>query len=376
MRLVRLVRILAVLLALAVPAVLGCTHVDVKGREHLRLGPLREVRAVPTGIDPLVTVDAGTDVFTDTELSDIEAALAPALEASFARLAREDGGDRSEGKPLLRIGSARVGACKLRAGPNERFVVYLAKCHVSLVVDGVVVAEATGEGLRRSESVFLRKAVPRAGGEERDPAVAFSESRAALIAALDAAARVLAEGPLPRAEGEAPMLPRPRRIALARARLQAATTTDEKIAALFDLRSVGVPADAALAAQHLDDVRSAVDSAGVRAGAAQRADDDPVDESPPRKAPVIGAAPEEAPAEAPAAADARAPADGANADRPPPGPVLDVAVVASAIDAIGELCAPSLAARVEAVPSLPDDAIGRAKARALSRLRACASIVR
>lgn len=298
---------------LALPLVLagiGCAHADVRGRENLRLGPLREMRLMPVDVDPQITVDAGSDALTDAELVDVEQALAASLQASFQRLA-------TDGVPVVRAGRARVDACKLRAGPNERFVVYLARCHVSVIIDGVVVVEATGEGLRRSATVFRRQGAPtRPAGPERDARVDVADSRAALVSALDAAARVLVDGPL--SSGELPLLPRVQRASFARARLAAAASAREKIAALFDLRSAGVPADAALAVPHL----------AARTQALLRT-----------------------------VADI---------------PVLEGdSVVTAAIDAIGELCDPSLTATIAAVPTRSDIAI-KAKTRALARLRACA----
>lgn len=293
----------------------ACTYADVKARETLRLGPLREMRPSANSVDNVVTVDAGTDALTDAELATLERALAPALTESFARLG---------GVP---VGFARVGACKLRAGPNERFVVYVAKCHVTLLVDGVSAVEVTSEALRRTQNIFEHKATPRSADVERDPAVDARECKAVLVDALDAAARMIVDGALPLHEGENAPLPRAQRAVLARerfARAMASGSASDRVAALFDLRSVGIPSDAAMVVPLL----------------------------------------------VPSGADA-AP--------------LDDAVQVAALDALGELCDPSVRPQLEAIganspvgtgneaPAV-DDGVIRAKDRALSRIRACAAL--
>ena len=299
------------LLALALTTT-ACTYADVKARETLRLGPLREMRPSANGVDNIVTVDAGTDALTDAELATVERALAPALTESFARLG---------GVP---VGFVRVGACKLRAGPNERFVVYVAKCHVTLLVDGVSAVEVTSEALRRTQNIFERKATPRSPNVERDPAVDARECKAVLVDALDAAARMIVDGALPLHEGEKAPLPRVQRALLARerfARAMASGSASDRVAALFDLRSVGIPGDAALVVPLL-------------------------------------------------------------------APSFDVAVQVAALDALGELCDPSVRPMLEAVgavspvgtgneaPAAPavDEGVIRAKDRALSRIRVCAAL--
>jgi hypothetical protein len=290
---------------LLVFAAIGCIHADVKGREHLRLGPVRELRLVPIDVDPNVRVDAGTDVFTDAELDEVERALALSLQASFQRLA-------ADGVPVVRAGRARVDGCRIRAGPGARFIVYVARCRVSVIVSDVVVLDAAGEGLRRTAALWRRLSVAkRPAGQERDPLVDVADSRAVLEDALDAAARVLVDGPLP--SDERPPMPRAQRAALARARLAAASTAREKIAALFDLRSSGGPADAMLALPILEVA-----------------------------APLLDAAP----------------------------------VVAAAVDAIGELCDPALRPRIEAVPAALGDVVIHAQTLALVRLAACAAPLR
>lgn len=282
----------------------GCTYADTKGRETLRLGPLRDLRPSAKSVDSVVTVDAGTDALTDSELLAVERALAPALLASLQKLG---------GVP---VGLARVGACKLRAGPSERFVLYVAKCHVSLVVDGVSAVEVQTEALRRTQNVFERSPKARAPGDERDPAVDARECQAVLIDALDAAARMIVDGALPLTEGEEAPLPRPQRMALARERLaraiaSPAASSSDKVAALYDLRSAGMPADAALVVPVLD---------------AAVGNDDTV-------------------------------------------------IIVAALDAIGELCDPSLRGRVEAVfVDTGSELLHPAKERTLARLRACAAL--
>lgn len=281
-------------------ASIACTYADVKARETLRLGPLRDMRPSAKDVDSVVTVDAGTDALTDAELATMERALAPALTESFARLG---------GVP---VGFARVGACKLRAGPSERFVVYVAKCHVSLVVDGVSAVEVTSEAMRRTQNVFERKATPRAPDVERDPAVEARECKAVLVDALDAAARMIVDGALPLHEGEKAPLPRAQRAALARERFARALASDsasDRIAALYDLRSVGMASDAALVLPLLTQT-----------------------------------------------------------------PAVESPVLIAALDALGELCDPSVRAPIEAVDVNGDDGVARARDRALSRIRACAAL--
>lgn len=296
------IAVLALFMIFMIFMTTSCTYADVKGRETLRLGPLRDMRPSAKDVDSVVTVDAGTDALTDAELAAVERALAPALTASFARLG---------GVP---VGFARVGACKLRAGPTDRFVVYVAKCHVSLVVDGVSAVEVASEALRRTQNIFERKPTARAADVERDPAVDARECKAVLVDALDAAARMIVDGALPLHEGEKAPLPRAQRAALARerfARAIASGTASDKVAALFDLRSVGMPSDAALVLPLL-------------------------------------VSPDES------------------------------AVAVAALDALGELCDPSVRAQVEAVSAerdgVVDDGLARAKERALSRIRACAAL--
>ncbi len=366
-------RLLSLPTAIVLPALLSCMHVDSKAREHLRLGPLREVRALPVDVDRNIAIDAGTDALSDDELTRVKEDLAGALADSFAGLAERSPND---GK-AMRAGTARVGRCQLRAGPSARFVVYLATCRVALVVDGIVVIEATGEGLRRTQSVFLRKKARRLEG--RDPLVEFTHSRAVLMAALEAAAHVIADGPPPRA-GEPPLLPRPQRAAFARARLASASTSADTVAALFDLRSTGVPPDASLAARFLD---ARVLAPAVPAPAAREEPSEP--DGPSRL--LIAGAERAAPDVAvpvlstPLAIDegkpaVLAPAMSAPLPRADVEPARDLAIVAAAIDAIGELCDPSLAARVQVIVSAPADVVDRAKGRALPRLRACVSLAR
>lgn len=233
---------LAVAWALAAAAFsLGCTHVDVKGREVFRVAPLRDVPVAALAVDPApVTLDAGTDALTDEELGDIARALPAALGASFDRLAGE--------RQARRLGQARIVGCRLRAGPGRAFTVYEARCRVKLDVDDVTVIAVEAQALRRApvkpiseeEAERIRKLV-------RNPLLSAEEGRQALVAALDAAAVLVVDGALPLREDGPPQpkaVPRATRAALARERMTKLASGGDPRVALFDLRSAGDPGDA------------------------------------------------------------------------------------------------------------------------------------
>lgn len=222
----------------------GCAAVDVKGRETLRLGPLRGVAVTPTAVAPEpVDVDAGTDALTDGELSAIAAALPGELSRALTSRATA-----ATAAPRA-LGVARIGGCRLRAGPGRAYTVYEARCRVSVLVGDVPVIEVHAEALRRvrsraiseDEAKAIRKLV-------RNPLLSADDGRLALVAALEAAATLVVDGKLPPAADApgAPALPREGRAALAREQLARrlpgeATATR---AALFDLSSSGTPDDA------------------------------------------------------------------------------------------------------------------------------------
>ncbi|HEY4221466.1 MAG TPA: hypothetical protein VGO62_08990, partial [Myxococcota bacterium] len=83
----------------------SCAHIDVKGRETFRVGPLRTGVIAPTLTDKSVAVDAGSDALDDDELALVQTHLATALSASLERLASERG--------ARRVGAAQVRSCTL-----------------------------------------------------------------------------------------------------------------------------------------------------------------------------------------------------------------------------------------------------------------------
>jgi hypothetical protein len=302
----------AALVALLAVAGAGCTHVDVKGREVLRLGPLRGVTVAAASVDRgAVDIDAGTDALTDEELAAIAEALPAALEASFERRAGE--------RQARRLGRARIEGCRLRAGPGRTATVYVARCRVRIDVDDVTVLAVQAEALRRTpvrpiseeEAEVIKKL-------ERNPLLSADDGRLALEAALDAAALLVVDGALPPREDGPPQpapVPRETKAALARARVARVLEAEaprppsaNPHAALFDLRSAGVPKDAERVLPFLEDE--------------------------------------------------------------------DPAVRAAAVDALGELCAPAMAARIEALAAAEDDdeRVRLAAVRALPRLRACGKL--
>jgi hypothetical protein len=246
----------------------GCAHVDVKGREVLRVGPLRGVPVVAETVAPgPVRVDAGTDALTDDELADIQAALPAALQASFDRLAHE--------RSARRVGAAHVDGCKLRAGPGKTATMYVAKCAIHVEVDGVSVVEVHAEALRRmparavseEDAKAIRKLV-------RNPLLSADDSKKALEAALDAAAILVVDGALPPREDAPPSSPplsREERLRLARERVARLSSSEKPAsssdaqAALFDLRSAGGPDDVERVLPLLSHADAAVRAAAVDA---------------------------------------------------------------------------------------------------------------
>lgn len=297
----------ALVAALAVAAGVGCASVDVRGRETLRLGPLRGVALAPTTVAPVpVVIDAGADALSDEELATIATALPSELQHALSARASAAVAPRA-------LGTARIDGCRLRAGPGRAHTVYEARCRVTVVVNEVVVAEVHADALRRvraraiseDEAKAIRKLV-------RNPLLSADDGRLALVAALDAAAAILVDGrvpPSPDAPGAAP-LPRAARAGLAREHLARASAATTVRAALFDLSANGTPADA------------------------------------PTVLPFL-------------AHD-------------------DVAVRVAAVDALGELCAPWSAERLEPLTAehTDDPAVRAAAARALARVRTCASFPR
>jgi hypothetical protein len=237
----------------------GCAHVDVKGRETFRVGPLRGVPIAAVDVVPKVVVDAGSDALTDDELAKVESELPQALSASFDRLAHD--------RNARRVGTARVDGCRLDAGRAKTGTLYAARCKVALVVDEVGVVEVHAEALVTNVDVFGRPTGEGAGVNGRNPALSADDAERALAAALDAAAVLVVDGELPivedetRAQQAAPM-PRAQRAELARARLRAGG--DAK-AALFDIRSAGTPSDADSVLPFLDNNDDGVKSAAVDA---------------------------------------------------------------------------------------------------------------
>lgn len=256
---VRAVSVLAVVTAAAT----GCTHVDVKGRELFRLGPLRDAVVSAASVEERpVPIDAGTDALTDEELDVIARALPTALRGSVDRVATEH--------RARRLGVAQIQGCRLRAGPGKTATLYVARCRVRLSVDDVTVIEVQTEALRRApvkpvseeEAAEIRKIVREKG---RNPLLSADDSRRALEAALEGAALLLVDGALPPAENGPPaprVVPRAEKAALARDRI--ARPGDPR-AALFDLRSSGLPDDAGRAMPFLSHADPAVRVAAVDA---------------------------------------------------------------------------------------------------------------
>lgn len=223
-----------------------------KGHDVLRVGVLRDTPVVPLRVAPEpVSLDAGSDALTDEELDALARELPRVLDEAFRGLPVDL-------QKAARVGTAHVAGCRLRAGPSPSDTVYMARCRIKLVVDGTVLAAVEAEAVRRTLTRAISPAERDAHGRDgRSPLLAFDDSRRALEAALEAAARVLATGSTSREDQEARALSRTGRAALARARverLRAPTTdgasgsepdeTKRVRAALFDLRAVGRPDDA------------------------------------------------------------------------------------------------------------------------------------
>ena len=294
-------------LVLALAAGTGCASVDVKGRETLRLGPLRDVALVPTAVAPeAVALDAGADALTDEELAPIAAALPGELARALTSRAATASAARA-------LGTARIDGCRLRAGPGRVHTVYEARCRVSVTVGDVVVAEVHAEALRRvraraisqDEAAAIRKLV-------RNPLLSADDARSALVSALDAAATLLVDGMLQPSPDAPPVasLPRSERAALARTSLARAGGAAPARAALFDLSTSGAPADAEAVLPYLSHD--------------------------------------------------------------------DVMVRVAAVDALGELCAPWTAERLEPLTAEHTDEppVRTAATRALARVRVCATLTR
>ena len=283
----------------------GCASVDLKGRETLRLGPLRDVALAPTEVAPgPVTLDAGTDALTDPELGAIAAALPAELSRALAERAAASSAPRALGRALIR-------GCRLRAGPGRAHTVYEARCRVVVEVGGTPVVEVHAEALRRVRARAISEDEARAIRKlERNPLLSADDGRLALVAALQAAAALIVDGrlpPVPDAPG-APQLARPERAALARGRLARQAGAVAARAALFELAESGTPRDAEAVLPFL---------------------------------------------------------------------VHDeLAVRVAAVDALGELCAPWSAERLEplTVDNAGEPALRQAADRALTRVRACASL--
>lgn len=294
---------------LAVAASAGCAAVDVKGRETLRVGPLRGVAVAPSEVAPEpVRIDAGTDALTDEELAGVAAALPGELSRALAARAAQATAPRT-------LGIAKVLGCRLRAGPGRAATVYEARCRVSVSVADVPIIEVHAEALRRvrsraiseDEAKAIRKLV-------RNPLLSTEDGRLALVAALEAAATLIVDGRLPAPPDlpGAPPMTREGRAALAREQLarRGQGETVATRAALFDLSSSGTPADAEAVLPFL-----AHDDAGVRL---------------------------------------------------------------AAVDALGELCAPWSAERLEplTVEHAEEPELQAAAGRALARVRTCATFSR
>lgn len=283
----------------------GCATVDVKGREALRVGPLRGVAVVPASVGTApVEIDAGTDALTNEELAAIAARLPRELERAFAeRAATVPGGARS-------VGEATVKSCRLRAGPGRAYTVYEARCRVVVSIDGVAVVDVHAEALRRTRSrAISQDEAARIRKLVRNPLLAADDAALALVAAVEAAATIVVHRALP-ASDDPPATPAlsaevKRRHARERIAGERIAAADDARAALFDIASTGEPEDARAVLPYL-----AHEDAAVRATAA---------------------------------------------------------------DALGELCAPWSAERLEplAVDDAEDPAVQRAAATALTRVRVC-----
>lgn len=221
----------------------GCASVHVKGRETLRVGPLRDVSVAPLAVELTpVTIDAGTDALTDEEL----AAIAQSLPGELSRALRERAGASAAAVPRA-LGQAHIRGCRLRAGPGRSHTVYEARCRVVVDVDGVPVIEVHTEALRRVRSRAISEAEAAAIRKQvRNPLLSADDGRLALVAALEAAAALVVDGALPpNPEAPAPpSLPRKERAALARERLARESAGAPARAALFDLSVSGAPQDA------------------------------------------------------------------------------------------------------------------------------------
>ena len=246
---------------------LGCASTELKGRDILRLGPLRGAAVHPHGaFDEPLPLAARPDALTDEEID----ALSRRLSARFDERVRARAKELAPGSAAL--GTARVHRCALRASAGRRNTVYEARCWVALEVDGVVVVEV--------ESRATRFAPPRAVSEAeaarirtlpRNPLLSVADSEAALLSALDHAAVLLVAAPAlddagapPGDASRDPALDEAlvRRAALTRAEQEGER---ERLAASADLARWGRPEDAPALLPLLDDKRPRVRQAAATA---------------------------------------------------------------------------------------------------------------
>ncbi len=251
--------------ALVVVAMLGagCATTDVKGREILRVAPLRRTVVVPQQASAAAPrLDAGTDALTDEELPPVAERTGAAFADAFSAQAAATTTTKTA------PGEARLLTCRLRAGPGKAYTVYEARCRAALVLADAPIVEVEATAVRR---VRARGVTPgeaaRIAKLVRNPLLDRDDSAAALAAAARAAATLLAGGALPTDD----RAPAPKRLsddearALAKAKLLRATSKVDQAAAALDLGRAGTPEDGVEIAAFMDDddvvVRRAVASA-------------------------------------------------------------------------------------------------------------------
>jgi hypothetical protein len=234
-----------------VVASLSCASTEVKGRETLRVAPLRQMVVVPQTTErssPLL--DAGTNVLTDDELAALVTELPDFLARGFAR-------EESTGSATW--GAARVVSCRVDAGAGRAHTVYEARCRVQLLVGGEPVAEVHSQAVRRVRARAISEDEAKEIVQlERNPLLEVDDTRAALESCLAAAAQLLSGRPLePTTTGfrlaTVPFAER-RRLALLRYHRAHGGDGggDDVRAALHDLAHAGLAEDAALIARSLE----------------------------------------------------------------------------------------------------------------------------
>jgi hypothetical protein len=228
-------------LTLVLFSLFGCAETEVRGRDVLRVAPLRIEGALQPrpNTEGALVLEAGRDVADDDELAQLTREIPLAFTDEIAKT-----------RGRVTDATARLDHCRLRAGPGRQYTIYRAKCRASLVRHGVTLIVVEAEAVRRVRS----QAVTRDEAKEirkmvRNPLLDVDDSQAALADAARAAARRLTD-PRMAAQSElslesAPLDDEEGR-KLAAARLARAKRPEEFAAALVDLARYGRADDGAL----------------------------------------------------------------------------------------------------------------------------------